>query len=115
MSFYEQNRKLQNAFYGSRKWQRCRNQYISEHPFCERCKKKGIIAAAEHVHHITELDEDNYTDPMVAFNPDNLEALCYECHREEHKPTNHGKPACDSELTFDSEGNLIKYKKESKV
>lgn len=112
MSFYAQNREKQNKFYKGRKWQRCRDTYIKEHPLCERCLKKGIATPGEHVHHIIELDENNYTNPMIALNPDNLETLCYECHREEHQPTNTGKPVTDEGFAFDSDGNLIKFKKE---
>lgn len=115
MSFYQENREEQNRFYKGRKWKRCRDAYISEHPFCERCMKLGIITAAEHVHHIIELNESNYKDPMIAFNPDNLESLCFECHKAEHEPKNTGKPATAEGLAFDSDGNLVKYKKESKI
>lgn len=88
---------------------------MSEHPLCERCLKKGIATAAEHVHHIIELNESNYKDPLISLNPENLEALCFECHREEHKPCNTGKPATAEGLAFDCDGNLVKYKKENQI
>lgn len=112
MSFYEENRSAQNAFYKSRQWKKCRKAYISEHPLCERCLKMGIATPGEHVHHIIELDESNYKNPMIALNPDNLETLCFECHKQEHNPTNTGKPVTDKGFAFDSDGNLIKYKKD---
>lgn len=115
MSFYAQNRKKQNEFYKSNPWKKCRAAYISEHPLCERCLKKGLAIPAEHVHHIIELNESNYKDPMISLNPDNLESLCFECHREEHKPCNTGKPATAEGLAFDCDGNLVKYKKDIQI
>ena len=39
---------------------------------------------------------------MIALNPDNLEALCFECHQKEH----HEGDEVDKDLYFDSDGNL---------
>lgn len=102
MSFYEENRKEQKKFYSGKKWRKCRDAYLKEHPLCERCLAVGISAVAEHVHHKQELTEDNYKDPMIAFNEDNLEALCFECHRKEH----HTADQVAEELYFDENGNL---------
>lgn len=104
MSFYEDNRKEQNEFYWSGKWKKCRATYLSEHPVCERCIKIGIAVPAEHVHHKIELDENNCKDPMIALNPDNLEALCFECHRKEH----HNSPEVGEDFYFDDDGNLVR-------
>lgn len=104
MSFYEQNRKEQKRFYDSERWKACRRTYLSEHPLCERCLAAGIASTAEHVHHKIELNESNYKDPMIALNPDNLEALCFECHRKEH----HDTSQVADDLFFDKDGNLRK-------
>lgn len=102
MSFYKENRPAQKRFYASKKWQRCRDAYLSEHPCCERCAKRGIVSIAEHVHHIQELDEESYKNPMLSLNFDNLEALCFKCHQEEH----HKFSECDEKLYFDANGDL---------
>lgn len=39
---------------------------------------------------------------MIALNPDNLEALCFECHQKEH----HESDEVDKDLYFDTNGNL---------
>ena len=109
MSFYKENRPKQKRFYSSKKWLRCRDTYLSEHPFCERCIKAGIAVPSEHVHHIIELDEIKVDDPMLALNPDNLEALCFECHNKEH----HGRTDCDKDFFFDADGNLKRGATES--
>ncbi len=102
MSFYKECRKEQKRFYSSKKWIRCRDVYLSEHPLCERCQAAGVAAIAEHVHHKIELSLDNYKDPMIALNPDNLEALCFECHNKEH----HENDEVAKGLYFDENGNL---------
>ena len=102
MSFYKQNRKEQNRFYDSKKWKRCREVYLSEHPLCERCLKAGRASTAEHVHHKIELTEENYKDPMIALNPEHLEALCFDCHQKEH----HEAEEVGEGFYFDADGNL---------
>ena len=81
-----------HAFYISDEWRRCRAAYIREHPLCERCAAKGMISPAEQVHHKTYLTQDNLRDPEVALDHKNLEALCRECHQQEHR---HIRWRCD--------------------
>ena len=102
MSFYQDCRPEQKRFYSSKKWIKCRDTYLSEHQICERCAKRGIIVAAEHVHHKRELTAKNYKNPMIAFNPDNLEALCWECHNKEH----HSIKEIGEDYFFDADGNI---------
>lgn len=90
------------AFYNSKAWQECRRAYLSEHPYCERCKAAGMIVPAEHVHHKVWLNRDNIGDPSVTLNPDNLESLCHDCHTREH----HVAGDVDKNYFFDSDGNL---------
>ena len=91
-------------FYGGRKWKKCRSNYLSLHPVCERCEKLGIVKRAEIVHHKIYLDTASYSIPEISLNFDNLEALCFDCHRAEH----FRNPDCREELYFDAEGNLRK-------
>jgi len=105
MSFYQVNRKEQSKFYDSKAWKKCRQVYLSEHPLCERCQEAGRATIAEHVHHKIELSADNYKDPLIALNPDNLEALCFNCHQKEH----HSAKEIADDLYFDSNGNIKKY------
>lgn len=103
MSFYKQDRKLQKRFYDSARWKACRQTYLSEHPLCERCLVVGRAQTAEHVHHKIELTEETFNDPMIALNPDNLEALCFECHQKEH---HEGSQVAEG-LYFDENGNIL--------
>lgn len=102
MAFYKECRPEQNRFYASKRWRECRKAYLSEHPICERCEKVGIVSVAEHVHHKKELSLENYKDPEIALNPDNLEALCFKCHNKEHM----GKKEIGNDYFFDDEGNI---------
>lgn len=78
-------REFAKKFYKSRQWQHCRQAYIkSVGGLCERCLAKGVIKPAEMVHHKVYISEKNINDPTVTLNWDNLEALCNDCHAEEH-------------------------------
>lgn len=75
----------QSEFYKSKTWQACRDNYLkSVGGLCEKCKAKGLIVPAEIVHHKIHLNANNITDPSITLNPVNLEALCRQCHGEEH-------------------------------
>ena len=104
MSFYDECRAEQKRFYSSKKWIKCRETYLSEHPICERCAAVGRAAVAEHVHHKEELSLENYRNPLIALNPENLEALCFKCHQKEH----HTAKDVGDEYSFDERGNLIR-------
>lgn len=78
-------RSIERSFYKSRAWQQCREGYLLKvNGRCERCLKKGLHVPAKIVHHKIWLTEENYQDPSVSLNFDNLEALCQRCHNEEH-------------------------------
>ena len=51
---------------------------------CEKCLARGLIVPAEIVHHKIWINEKNITDPSVTLNFENLEAVCRNCHAEEH-------------------------------
>ena len=52
-----------------------RDKYI-----CQNCKRYGVTRAAEQVHHIKHVDEY----PELAYEDDNLIALCNKCHQKQH-------------------------------
>lgn len=51
---------------------------------CERCLKKGLYHPAVIVHHKVYLTAETIQNPEIALAYDNLEALCRDCHEEEH-------------------------------
>ena len=99
------------AFYGSRKWRKCRNAYTRKRVgidggMCEICHDNiGHI-----VHHKEHLTKENISDPEVALNEDNLEYVCKMCHDDfEGHGIRHGhklKPL----VVFDSSGMPIDFR-----
>jgi len=55
-------------------WRKIRNRYIKRNPFCEECKKKGLLVLAEEVHHILPLSKGGNNSET------NLMSLCKSCH-----------------------------------
>ena len=72
------------SFYHSGAWRALRKEILRRaHYTCEHCHRR-----AEHVHHIVGLTLDNIHDYSINLNPNNLQALCRDCHI-----TNHGMDA----------------------
>ena len=87
------------SFYKSKAWRRVSTAYMtSKNYICERCGRPAVIC-----HHKQHLNGQNVTDPAIALSFDNLEALCQDCHNEEHFST--------ARTQFDSSGNVIKIRK----
>ena len=93
------------TFYNSKAWQRCRDAYItSVCGLCQECAKKNIIASGYIVHHKTELNSQNISDPNITLNWDNLTYVCRECHNKIHMGSSE---ALADGLEFDEYGDLI--------
>lgn len=78
-------RSIDSSFYKSKAWKIARAEYFkSQSGLCERCKAKGLIVPADIVHHKIHLNSENYNDPSISLNFDNLECLCQTCHNQIH-------------------------------
>lgn len=102
-------RPFAEHFYSSKAWQKCRASYMKKvGGLCERCLKKGLYTPAVIIHHKVWLGPENINDPSVTMNFDNLEALCRNCHEEEHHEANvaakHRKHI--KRYTVDKEGHV---------
>lgn len=87
-------------FYRSTAWKRCRLSFLKSKFFiCNRCGGRANIA-----HHIIYLTPDNINDPELTLNWDNLEALCQDCHNNEH---HRGDSSTVEGLYFDENGDLV--------
>lgn len=74
-----------DSFYKTPSWIKTRNAYAaSVGHLCERCLSYGRYEPGEIVHHKIHLTPDNYNDPTISLNWDNLELLCRKCHAEMH-------------------------------
>lgn len=70
-----------HAFYISSAWKKKKRQILKDQNHeCQRCKAKGIYKKARTVHHKKYLRDR----PDLALDDGNLEAICEECHYDEH-------------------------------
>lgn len=107
------NTPFAKPFYKSKRWRDVRQVvWDRAHGLCERCLEKDVLKPAEVVHHKIPLTEDNYTDPSIALNVDNLVALCHDCHTEVHQELGIGAmngPAKEEpRVGFDESGNVVR-------
>lgn len=78
-------RKKRQKIYRSAKWRRMSNAYLRSHPLCEMCRQCGVVTPAVDVHHIISFTQfDGLKMLETAYNPNNLMALCKECHHKIH-------------------------------
>lgn len=81
-------REFATKLYKSKQWQHTRDAYLkSVGGLCENCIKQGIYRPAEIIHHIEHVEPWNIENPEVTLSWNNLEALCRDCHAEQHKRT----------------------------
>lgn len=76
----KENRSHRNGksdpFYSSHSWRKLRALKISADPCCEDCAKRGLVKAADEVHHVVARS----VDASIAMDIDNLMSLCKTCH-----------------------------------
>jgi len=102
--------------YTTKLWKKNRIAYaMSKYCLCERCGQPIYMSGASDyipkenrvkgiVHHKIYLTDNNYTNDDIAYNWDNLELLCLECHNKEHMTS----LVTRDEYIFDELGNLQK-------
>ena len=105
-------------FYNTKGWKQNRKAYaLSRNCICERCGRPVYVSGVNEflpkgkriryiVHHKVHLDDSNFSDPKIAYDWNNLELLCIDCHNREH----YEQPTRD-DLVFDQDGNLIQRAK----
>ena len=81
--------------YNSREWKELRIQKLRANPLCEQCIKDGeavgipggYVRSATCVHHVVPIETARTKDEMrrLAFDVNNLRALCFACHARIHK------------------------------
>ena len=84
----QQQAKDKSDIYNSREWKELRIAKLrSTNGLCEECMKEGIVTSARCVHHIVPIETARTKDEMkrLAFDVNNLRALCYACHARIHK------------------------------
>ena len=72
--------------YKTAEWESVRQFIIVRaNGLCENCKSRGIVKPGKEVDHIVELTGDNKHDWSIAYNPDNLQYLCTDCHNHKSR------------------------------
>lgn len=65
-----------DRFYTGVRWRRCRAAFLAKNPLCVDCEAEATIP-----HH----DKERLHRPDLAYDLDNLVALCSPCHSRRHK------------------------------
>ena len=55
-----------------------RADFLADNPLCECCEAKGLVVAAEEVHH----REAQWRQPALVLVRSNWMSVCRQCHRE---------------------------------
>ncbi|RED54786.1 HNH endonuclease [Cohnella lupini] len=72
--------------YAAPEWERARQYVIlQDNGLCRICKALGKVKSGKEVDHIIELTNENKHDWNIAYNPDNLQYLCTDCHNNKHE------------------------------
>lgn len=79
-------RKKRQRIYQNPLWKRLRDAHLMEHPLCEVCELEGKVTLAEDCHHIISFTTGRNELEMktLAFDPNNLVAVCKQCHNRLH-------------------------------
>lgn len=92
-----ENKELRKKLYNTTQWRKLRDVVMKSNPLCAECLKKGKVVAAEDIHHIKS--PFNYREGTInwtlAYDEQNLEPLCKQCHQEIHNRT---KPSAEEVL-----------------
>jgi len=73
------------AVYATTKWRKLRLSKLMDNPLCEVCLAIDIITPAIDIHHIDSfMNYEGLKRLDKAFNYDNLQSLCKECHQKLH-------------------------------
>lgn len=92
-------KNYQKAVYKDPRWELCRKLVIErDRDICYFCGR--LILRKRTIHHLIEINENNYSDPQIAFNLDNLVECHHSCHDLFHG--RFGKPSIvDKDLEID--------------
>lgn len=79
------NREDRQKIYQSAKWKKLRLAKLMQNPLCEKCLAKGIVNPAIDVHHLDSfLNYSGLQRLDKAYDFNNLQSLCKDCHAELH-------------------------------
>ena len=71
----------------STRWRKVRSQYLKDHPTCECCHKY-LATEVHHIVPLTKFKSDPAKMEQMAFDEENLMAVCSSCHVDLHVKLN---------------------------
>lgn len=90
----------QEKVYKNPRWKYVRKAVIDrDRDICYFCGK--LILKKRTIHHLTEIDESNYSDENIAFNLENLVEVHDECHNLHHEMFGYKQSIVDDDLNID--------------
>lgn len=92
----------QKAVYKCPNWKGIREQVIArDRGICYFCGK--LVTRRQTIHHLQEINENNFSDINIAFNLDNL-VLCHaQCHDEHHHRFGYKNSIVNDDLSINYE------------
>lgn len=93
-------RYYQKRVYKDPRWKYIRKAVIQrDKDICYFCHK--LILKRRTIHHLQEIDENNYSDENIAFNLENLVEVHEECHALHHNMFGYKQSIVDEDLNID--------------
>ena len=82
-----QQQRDKQVICNNKEWRRTRARKLRVNPLCELCESRGKVVAAHCVHHIVPIETAHTLEEMqdLAFDWNNLQSLCDQCHADVHK------------------------------
>ena len=78
--------------YNSKRWKLTRAYVLDNNPYCVECEKQGRITRATDVDHINNIGNIFLSgEHDEAYNIDNLQPLCKQCHGAKSIKTKYNK------------------------
>lgn len=86
--------------YKTKAWRQTRLDVIArDRSICYFCGK--LVTKRATVHHLQELNEENWLDWDIALNPENLVCCHAECHDEHHQRFGYKRTIVNDDLSID--------------
>ena len=91
---------MKEKVYKTARWKKIRQAVIDrDKDICYFCHR--LILKRRTIHHLQELNEENWNDEEVAYNLDNLVECHDDCHNIHHKRWGYKESVVNTDLSID--------------
>ncbi len=91
---------MKEKVYKTARWKKIRQAVIDrDKDICYFCHR--LILKRRTIHHLQELNEDNWNDEEVAYNLDNLVECHDDCHNIHHRRWGYKESVVNTDLSID--------------